>query len=116
MTRRERKPGSASCQLTNSIESLLDRESAEAQLRLLIRRSTELQLKLEEKTAGDEIEAKKPKYKRNLSQRVPSVSTPIIIIAPMIDTIAMLPILRSNFFVLSITHLSDKSDSITQAF
>jgi len=89
-------------------------KSAEAQLRLLKRWNSELQLKPDERTAGDENEAKKIKYKRRLSQRVPPISTPIISIAPMIETIAMPPILRSNFFLLSITFLPNKLDSITQ--
>ena len=93
-----------------------DAESAEVQPRLLIRRKSELQLKLEEKTAGDEIEAKKIKYNMNLSHRVPPISIPIISTAPMIDTIAMPPALRIRFFVLSITYLPDKLDSITQVF
>ena len=91
-----------------------DAESAEAQPRLLIRRKSELQLKLEEPTAGDEIEAKKITYNRNVSNTVPPISIHIISIAPMIDTIAMPPVLRTNFLVLFITHLPDKLDFITQ--
>jgi hypothetical protein len=94
----------------------LDKELTEAQLRLLLRRSSELQLKPEARTAGDEIEAKKIKYKSNLSQSVRSISNPIISIAPMIEMIAIPPILISNFFLLSITHLPNKLDSITQVF
>jgi len=61
--------------------------------------------------AGDESKAKKIKYKSNLSPSVATKSKPIISIAPMVETIARPPILISNFFLLSITHLSDKSDS-----
>jgi len=93
-----------------------DKESAEAQLRLLNRLNSELQLNLEEKTVGDEIDAKKIKYKSNLSLSVPSISKSIISIAPMIETIARPPILISNFFLLFITHFPDKLDSIIQVF
>jgi hypothetical protein len=64
--------------------------------------------------AGDEIEAKKIVYKRNLSQRVPPVSKPNISIAPTIEMIATARMLNTNFLVLYIAHLLNKKDSSIQ--
>jgi hypothetical protein len=61
--------------------------------------------------AGDEIDAKKIEYNRNLSQRVPPVSKPIISIAPTIELISTARMLNTNFLVLYIAHLLNKKDS-----